>query len=144
MKRLIFAFLLLLTACASQNQDMLSITLDQHRNLAMHIHPSLEIRILGEQQAILAGTGISNAGMRVIHTHDSTGKLHVEAPRPHQFYLQDFFTIWGETFNSTCIMDHCVDENHALSFFVNGVPSNLYENAALKDGDRIRIVYAQK
>tara|TARA_Y100000310_G_scaffold302635_1_gene340220 strand:- start:58450 stop:58701 length:252 start_codon:yes stop_codon:yes gene_type:complete len=82
--------------------------------------------------------------MKVIHTHDATGKLHVGAPFPHQFFLGDFFTILGETFNSECIFDNCIDENHELLVFVDGVKSDKYEKVPLKDGGKIRIVYAKK
>ena len=50
-----------------------------------HIHPQLTIVINGQQQVIPANTGITEACMNSIHTHDATGKLHVESP-----ILKDF------------------------------------------------------
>ncbi|MER3445363.1 MAG: hypothetical protein C4291_00355 [Candidatus Dadabacteria bacterium] len=131
------------TPKALEDKDILSICIE-HKNLAFHIHMTLEIYILNKKQVIPKNTGISRECMHVIHTHDKTGKLHIESPYYHQFHLKDFFIIWGKTFNRNCIFQYCVDENHTLSFFVNGVENDDYENLPLRDGDVIRIVYSEK
>ncbi len=142
---LLVVFLLLVSGCASNKpEDLLNLNLREHKNLALHIHPFLEIEIAGQKQIIPPNVGISEAGMRVIHTHDDIGKLHIESPYPHQFYLKDFFSIWGKNFNSTCIFDECADQNHTLQFFVNGIESMEKENIPLRDGNRIKIVYREK
>lgn len=125
------------------SDDILSLCI-QHKNIAFHIHMTLEIYILGKKQAIPANAGIPKGCMHVIHTHDKTGELHIESPYYHQFHLKDFFTIWGKAFNRDCIFEYCVGENHTLSFFVNGVENDEYENLPLRDGDVIRIVYNEK
>lgn len=126
-----------------EGDDILSLCV-QHKNVAFHIHTVLDIYILGKKQVIPKNAGILKGCMHVIHTHDKTGELHIESPYYHQFHLKDFFTIWGKTFNRNCIFEYCVDENHILSFFVNGVESDDYENLSLRDGDVIRIVYSEK
>jgi len=145
MKWLIVAMLaVLLTACASQPENILDINLKDHNKLALHIHPILQIEINGQQQMIPANIGISSEGMRVIHTHDATGTLHVESPTPHQFYLQDFFTIWGKEFSDQCIFQHCENETHDLKMYVNGEESGLFGALPLRDKDIIRIVYEER
>jgi len=145
--KVILTFLLFcivfISACTQSEPDILDINLREHKNLAMHIHPILQIEINGEPYMIPANMGISTNGMRVIHTHDTSGKLHVEAPFPHQFILQDLFTILGRTFTSECIFDNCVDENHALKVFVNDVESDQFGDIMLFDKDIIRIVYKE-
>ena len=145
-KSIIFIFLvltILLIGCskAIQDKDILSINLREHKELALHIHPVIEIVISGNSYPIPANIGITNQGMAVMHTHDSSGNLHVESPYPHQFYLRDFFTIWGMNLNSTCIFLYCEDTEHTLHFYVNDLESELRENLPLYDKDRIRIVY---
>jgi hypothetical protein len=125
------------------NDDILSACI-QHKNLAFHTHMVLEIYILDKKQVIPANTGITKRCMHIIHTHDASGELHIESPYYHRFYLKDFFMIWGKTFNRNCIFDYCVDESYTLSFFVNGVENNEYEDLPLRDGDTIRIVYSEK
>ena len=141
---IMFVLLLLLVSCQTQPKDPLELNLKDHNNMAQHIHPTLEIEILGENQVIPSDIGISNNLMRVIHTHGTDGKLHIESPFPHQFYLGDFFTIWGKTFNRECIFEHCVDGEHELLMLVDGQPSDLYEGLPLKDGQQIKILYRKK
>lgn len=117
--------------------------LGEHSRIQLHIHPSLEIEILNQQFPVPQYIGITKKGMMVIHTHTADGILHVESPEPRTFYLADFFRIWGQNFNSTCIFDYCSDDNHTLNVYVNDQESNLYENIVLKDKDRIKIVYAE-
>jgi hypothetical protein len=124
--------------------DILDYNLKAHTNLALHFHPHLEIEYLGDDVPIPPNVGISSRGMRVIHTHDSSGELHVETPYVAKLYLRDFFTIWRRNFNSTCLFDECVDENYTIEFFVNGQPSNEFENLLLEDGQGIKIVYRKK
>ena len=125
-------------------ENILNINLQEHRNLALHIHQEIEIEILGQKQTIPANIGVSNSGMRVIHTHDSTGKIHIESPYQYQFYLRDFFTVWNKNFNSNCIFEYCVDNKHELLFFVNNEINNEYENLPLNDEDMIKIIYKEK
>ncbi len=141
---LILLSLFFISCSRDQPQDPLSLNLKEHKNLQMHIHPTLEIEILGEKQIIPTDIGISEGMMRVIHTHGTDGKLHIEAPMPHQFYLGDFFTIWGKTFTRDCIFEQCVDTEHELLLLVDGQPSDLYEGLPLKDGQQIKIVYKEK
>ena len=125
--------------------SMLKFNLAQHTaSLALHIHPTLEIVINGQQQVIPANIGITGRGMRVIHTHDTTGKLHIESPKPFQFHLKDFFTIWGKDFNSTCIFDYCADETHDMKVYANGAEAKEPEQVPLRDLDRIEIIYSEK
>lgn len=138
---ILLLFSLFLVSCTSEPIDPLEINLREHANLAMHIHPTVEIEILGEPYIIPADTGVTADGMRVIHTHDTTGKLHVESPEPIDFYLKDFFTIWEKKFTDECIFDYCVDNQHFLKVYVNGKEDIRKGNIILKDADKIKIVY---
>ncbi len=139
----VLIFSLFLVSC-SKTQDVLKINLKDHSGLALHIHPTLEIDILGEKQIIPAELGREGNMMRVIHGHDDSGTLHVESPYPHQFYLQDVFTIWGKNFNSTCIFDKCVDDQHTLKVYLNDIEDQRFGAIPLHDLDKIKIVYEKK
>ena len=137
-------FLILLAACSGPDaESLLNFNLKEHKNLAMHIHPKVEISILGQIYPIPANIGVSENSMRVIHTHDSTGALHVEGPYVVDFYLRDFFTIWEKRFTEDCIFEYCVDANHELLFYVNGEQNDLYADMVLRDGDVLSIVYRE-
>lgn len=124
--------------------DVLDVNLREHANLALHIHPIVQIEINGENYPLPENIGISQTGMRVIHTHEGDGTLHIESPYPYQFYLEDFFAIWGKRFTSECIFEYCEDQTHELSILVNGQESSLGPLTPLYDGDKVRIVYSEK
>lgn len=98
----------------------------------MHIHPKLGISIDGVKQEIPANLGVSAACMRPIHTHDSSGTIHVEFPRQHDFILENFFVLWEEPFQK---------DGYSVTMTVNGEASLEYENLILRDGDRIELNY---
>lgn len=115
----------------------------EHENLALHIHPELQIIILSEEQIIPADIGVSNAFMRPIHTHKTDGVLHVEAPCQRDFTLADFFVIWGKQLNQTCIFSFCNSETNELKVTINGEESQDFLNYPMKDGDKIIISYGE-
>jgi hypothetical protein len=111
-----------------------------HQNLAMHIHPELTIIIDGVPQPIPANTGIGPGFMRPIHTHDSTGVLHVEAQCVRTFYLGEFFDTWGMPFSENQIFDKTTNEG-TITVTVNGQPTSQYRDLPLRDLDRIVIEF---
>ena len=113
-----------------------------HSNLALHIHQTLKIIINEEEQIISPNIGIAPGIMRVAHTHDATGTIHVEAPCVRDVTLGNFFNIWGKEFNSQCIFDKCTDKGE-LIMTVNGVSNNEFENLVLRDRDNIVIEYKE-
>jgi hypothetical protein len=43
-----------------------------------------------------APIGVVGSSTLPVHTHDSSGIIHVESTVAWQFRLRDFFTIWGQ------------------------------------------------
>jgi hypothetical protein len=109
-----------------------------------HIHPHLEIYINGQQQVIPSDTGITPACMHSIHTHDTTGTLHVESPVAKDFTLGDFFAVWNRPFSQDQILDAKADAAHTITMTVNGQKSTEYEHLVLRDLDKIIISYEVK
>ncbi|HSR89646.1 MAG TPA: hypothetical protein VLK22_04645 [Candidatus Udaeobacter sp.] len=108
-----------------------------------HIHPYLKIIINSQPQEIPANIGISSECMHAIHTHDNTGKIHVESPEKRDFTLGDFFLIWQKTFNKNQILNYKADAAHIIGETVNGLVVNDYENTILRDNDQIVIYYSE-
>jgi hypothetical protein len=109
-----------------------------------HIHPMLKVFINGEEQTILEDIGIDAGNcMHPVHTHDATGKIHVESPVKKDFTLGDFFMVWDKTFNGNQILDSVADDTHRIRMTVNGADSTEYENLVLKDLDQIEIRYEE-
>ena len=106
-----------------------------------HIHPMLQIVIDGREQTIPTNVGITSSCMHPLHTHDDTGRLHVESPVRRDFALGDFFAVWGKPFNKDQILDYSVDPAHTIRMTINGKPVDTFENTVLQDLDRIVIRY---
>lgn len=110
-----------------------------------HIHPELTILINDVRQTIPTNIGIEDANcMHPIHTHEATGKIHVESPKKADFTLGDFFLVWGKTFTKEQILDSTADDTHVITMTVNGEESIEFENLVLRDLDKIVISYKKK
>ena len=111
--------------------------------LAEHIHPHLTILVDGQRQTIPADIGISlgQYGALPLHTHDTSGTIHVETTVPYIFRLKDFFTVWGQTFNRHDILGHTTGNGHKITMTVDGRPSQAFGNVVLRDHEQIVIKY---
>lgn len=111
---------------------------------AYHIHPHLQIIVDGRQEAIPANIGMPFFGCeRVVHTHDTTGEIHVEPNYAQDFTLGDFFGIWAQPLSKNQILDYKTDATHEIVMTVNGSPSAEFENLILKNDQKIVIEYRQ-
>ena len=109
--------------------------------LAEHIHPDLTIIIDGQNLPIPTGIGLGPNGNLPIHTHDSSGFLHVESTATLPFRLRDFFTIWGQPFSKTGVLGHVADRSHKVTMTVDGRPSHAFGSLLLQDRQDIVIQY---
>ena len=71
-----------------------------------HVHVHLSIFVNGEAKSVPKEVGfVSQAGgsrcIYWLHTHDKSGKLHVEGDAPRAYTLGEFFRIWGQPLEST-------------------------------------------
>lgn len=109
---------------------------------AYHIHPHLAVKADGKGITVPANIGLSLAGCeRVVHTHDTTGEIHVEPNYYQEFTLADFFAVWGRPFSRGQILDYAPDLDHEIVMTVDGKPSEEFENLILKDKQQIVIEY---
>lgn len=109
-----------------------------------HVHPKLEIMINGQKQEIPANLGVGLSCMNALHTHDSSGVIHVESPEKRDFTLSDFFAVWNKTYSKDRVLDYKVDATHVIRETVNGQEVQNYENTILRDKDQIVIYYEEK
>ena len=69
---------------------------------AYHLHSQLAVYLPdGTSAEVPADIGVGNSCMYWLHTHDATGKLHVEAPAATAATLADFLEIWRRSTNPT-------------------------------------------
>ncbi len=104
-----------------------------------HAHPSLKININGTSLTIPALLGIQGGCNRPLHTHDTTGVIHIETDDNQNYTLGDFFLIWGASvndarftvFNSNQLFTNHVDLTHTLTMTVNTSPNTSFQSYVL-------------
>jgi hypothetical protein len=103
-------------ASAGRGSPVDGISCQQMEQGFYHIHAHLSVFVGGSLRSIPAGIGITppqrveqtadgpfvSAGgcFYWLHTHDSTGVIHIESPTVHTFTLGDFFDVWGQPLGS--------------------------------------------
>jgi len=99
----------------------------------------LSIRISNEEYPIPAGIGYTNTSRAKFFTINTDNIIYKTGTDDAK--LVEFFNIWNETFNSTCIISYCNTNTSTIRMYVNNVESYLYENYVIKNGDFIIIDY---
>lgn len=123
-------------------------------DLKIHIHPMLRLIIDGEGVPVPANIGIDpalhkshdldaygikNPPMSPLHTHDSTGIIHVESTEVRSYTIGELFDVWGIPYSETCFMDKC-DDGTVVRMWINGKESNEFRQHILMDGESIEII----
>ncbi|HKI76013.1 MAG TPA: hypothetical protein VKA28_02320 [Candidatus Bathyarchaeia archaeon] len=111
----------------------------------IHWHPNLSVTLNGSPYTVPKDIGIDSSlwkdhsldqygeGMAPLHTHDTSGTIHVEARTSHyDFTLHEFLAIWGEPSDGSAIDGHRV-----TSLTVDGVQQATTGDVVLKDGQKI-------
>lgn len=120
-----------------------------------HIHAHLDVFVNGDLETVPAGLGIDINDPAVqtgtvngspayggitrcarpcispLHTHDTTGVIHVEAPRQMDFTLGQLFAEWAVELDRSCVGGYCEPGEFAV-----------YVNGTRFDGDPATIVFA--
>ena len=88
----------------------------------VHHHDLLQIFIHGQAVTVPANIGIDQTAgyLTSLHTHDTSGIMHVESPEARDFTLGEFFDVWGVRLTSDCIGGDCNTGDDQLRAYVNG------------------------
>jgi len=127
-------------------QRLLKIGLEPQalEGTGLHSDQHLDIYIDGQPITIPAQIGIppgyqANPGtsptdfISILHTHDSSGIVHVESPSVTQYTLGEFFDVWGVRFTPSCLGSLCETKTKKIEVFVNG---------KLQTGDPTKVTFS--
>jgi hypothetical protein len=119
-------------------------------NLLRHDHVHLDLIVNGEKVTIPAGVGFAEpvdqgrgtcprtpetrssgdcasghfftarVANSPLHTHSTSGIIHVESDRTVTFTVGQFFDEWGVRFDSSCLGGYCTGQGKELRVYVNG------------------------
>ena len=117
--------------------------LDGHSNLAMHIHPWVNITVRGSEIPIPNNMGIDTSicpnAMHLLHTHDASGKLHVETYEPISVNLSLFFAVWNISEPGNSSFEPLFQDLENVTISIDGVEQTdqiheiVFENAITID-----------
>lgn len=98
----------------------LGLTALSQEQLAFHIHQHLDLYLDGKRVVLPAQIGIaassSSPFITEVHTHDTSGIIHVESASHRDFTLGQLFGEWGVRVSANCVGQYCA----GVHWWVNG------------------------
>jgi len=99
------------------------IRCDSLEHTTYHVHTLLEIYVNGEKRVVPREIGIiPGVCLYWLHTHDTTGLIHIEAPEERKFTLGQFFDVWGQPLSKDRVWDIEITNGKELRVYVDGKP----------------------
>jgi hypothetical protein len=88
----------------------------------VHIHQHLDLYVDGKHVTVPALIGIGQTFISPLHTHDTSGVLHVESDKQRSFTLGQVFGVWGVPLSANQIGGLQAGGAKQLRAWVNGNP----------------------
>ena len=102
--------------------------------LTRHEHAHLTMVIRGQLRPVPANIGITATQICWLHTHDTSGIIHIEAGDNRTFTLADFFGVWRQPLSQTVIDGEGPGSGESVQATVNQQPySGSPETIVLKN-----------
>jgi hypothetical protein len=113
--------------------------------LNFHIHAHLDLIVDSKPVTIPAGIGIKpNDCLYWLHTHNTSGVIHIESPKQDTFTLGQFIQVWDNTPGIASKFEDLTHGGNNIHVFVNGteikvnyntIPLSAHDEVALVSGD---------
>lgn len=110
-----------------------------------HIHALLHVYVDGRPVTVPTNIGIdfSQGIESSLHTHDTSGVIHMEAVHSYPYTLGDFFEVWGVRFSSTQLGAYSNSGSKTVQVYVNGHQISDPTSYVLKADDNIVVAYGE-
>ena len=76
-----------------------------------------------------------------LHTHSTSGIMHIESDRPGTFTLGQFFDEWGVRLSASCVGGYCQGAGKELRVYVNGRRARNPRAVVLGNRQEIAVVF---
>ena len=120
--------------------------LPQSGSETYHIHALLKVYVNGKQTPVPQGIGIDPQGqfLAALHTHDTSGIVHMESDSFYPFTLGEFFDVaWGVKFTNTQLGAYYNQGQNTLQVYVNGKRVANPVNYKMQRHDTIVVAYGK-
>ncbi len=109
--------------------------------LAFHIHAHLSIYIDGKNDQLPAQIGITSTCFYWLHTHDTSGIIHMEAPKFLTLTLGTFLAVWRDQFSQLPYPTQ-LSSTTGWKVYIDGKPYNgNFNTIQLKAHELITLAY---
>lgn len=89
---------------------------------ALHIHQHIDVYVNRHHVTVPADIGINFDAQYIspIHTHDTSGVIHIESPTVQTYTLDQFFGVWGVRLTPGYLGGYRATKQKPLRVYVNG------------------------
>lgn len=111
-----------------------------------HIHALLKVYVNGKPTQVPQGIGIDPQGqfLAALHTHDTSGIIHMESDSFYPFTLGQFFNVsWGVKFTDTQLGAYYNQGQNTVQVYVNGKKVADPVNYKMQRHDTITVAYGK-
>jgi hypothetical protein len=109
----------------------------------VHVHYDLHLDIFvnGHSEPVAASIARKDATtFSPVHTHASSGMIHIEAAHTQRFTLGMLFTEWGVRLTADCVGGYCRPGTPISAYIDGHRTSEAMPNIALRKGREIALV----
>lgn len=126
----------------SSSNVIQGVQCDPVEGTTFHIHAHLDVLVDGKYVTVPAGIGIKpNECLYWLHTHDTSGVIHIESPQQMTFTLGQFIQVWDNTPGISHKFEELINDDKNFKVIVNGFTYNdNFDKIQLKAHDEIVIV----
>jgi len=106
-------------------QPVANISCQSGEQLATHYHAHVDIIYKGQPVTVPAQTGILSSCFYWMHTHTTSGIIHIEAPKDsanRKFTVGDFFQVWNQPLTSKQVTTIKLAKGDQVKAWVDGKP----------------------
>jgi hypothetical protein len=110
-----------------------------------HIHSLVHVYVNGKPVTVPANIGLndSTGPFSSLHTHDTSGIIHMEADRTYPFTIGQLFAVWGVKFSDQQLGPYQTKGNQKLGVYVDGKRVGDPVNYVMREHDNIVVGYGK-
>jgi hypothetical protein len=110
-------------------------------SLTVHYHAHLDIFVNAKSEPVSASIGREDDSFfSPLHTHATSGMIHIEAPRDQRFTLGMLFTEWGVRLTRNCVGGYCRPGTRISAYIDGHRTSDVLSDIVLRKGEEIALV----
>ncbi len=134
------------TPTSASDQSSLAPAVDgvlcnSSEQLAYHIHAHLTIYMNGKAVPVSQSIGITSSCIYWLHTHDTSGVIHIESPTQKTYTLGNFLDLWQQQFSQLQYPAQ-LDQSSGWQVYVNGkLYSGAFRSVSLNAHTLITLAY---